>query len=327
MSAPRVLVTGGAGYIGSHAAKALKRAGFEPVVYDDLSRGHRELVRFGPLEIGSILDGQRLREVVERHQPVGIVHFAAFAYVEESMRAPSLYFANNVGGSAVLIHEAVRAGRLPIVFSSTCAVYGNAAQIPVDESAPIAPVSPYGESKALVETLLQRAATHEGLTSIALRYFNAAGADPDAEIGEWHEPEPHLIPRVLDAAGDPTQSITVNGLDWPTADGSCIRDYIHVVDLADAHVRALRYLLDGGASTACNLSAGVGSSVLEIIRATERVSGRTIRVEIGPRRDGDPARVIGNPALATRLLSWTAQRSDVDTIVADAWRWHRRGAR
>jgi len=318
----RVLVTGGAGYIGSHTAKALAAAGFEPIVVDDLSRGHRELVRFGPFEQASILDGQRIRSIIDAWQPVGIVHFAAFAYVEESVEYPERYYLNNVAGSASVLHEALRGAPLPIVFSSTCAVYGNPLTIPVSESESIKPISPYGESKAMVERMLAQCHESRALPYIALRYFNAAGADPDAEIGEWHDPEPHLIPRILDVAMGRSALITVNGDDWDTEDGSCVRDYVHVCDLADAHVLALKHLLNGGASGAYNLSGGVGSSVKQIIAAAEAVCAKPLTVRFGPRRAGDPARIVGTAERARQDLGWAATRSSPSQIIQDAWRWH-----
>jgi UDP-arabinose 4-epimerase len=324
VSAPCVLVTGGAGYIGSHTAKALLAAGYEPVVVDDLSRGHRELVRFGPFEQASILDAARMRQILDRYQPVGVIHFAAFAFVEESVAEPEKYWLNNVAGSANLIAQMLQgqATPPPLVFSSTCAVYGNPLAIPVSEAESIKPISPYGESKAVVEQMLKSCHASQRLNYIALRYFNAAGADPDAEIGEWHEPEPHLIPRVLDVALGRSDSITVNGDDWPTPDGSCVRDYVHVCDLADAHVLALEHLRNGGASGAYNLSAEIGFSVREVIQAAEAVCGRKLSVNVGARRAGDPARIVGSAQRAKADLGWVAKRSSITQIIEDAWRWH-----
>jgi len=321
MSQRCVLVTGGAGYIGSHTAKALQAAGFEPVVFDDLSRGHREMVRFGPLEVGSILDQSRLREVIERYDPVGVIHFAALAYVGESVLEPARYFSTNVAGSAALINELVHAKPLPLVFSSTCAVYGNPLVVPVNERAAIAPLSPYGESKAMVERMLHASHLAHALPYIALRYFNAAGADPDGELGEWHEPEPHLIPRVI-AAALAHETVEIHGGDWPTLDGSCVRDYVHVSDLADAHVLALESLLAGGDSGAFNLSSGLGFSVREVIRAVEAACGHSIRVNVGERRAGDPATVVGIAERAMARFGWQARRSTLTQIIEDAWRWH-----
>lgn len=326
MSAKCVLVTGGAGYIGSHTAKALLAAGYEPVVVDDLSRGHRELVRFGPFEHASILDASRLREILDQYQPVGVIHFAAFAFVEESVAEPEKYWLNNVAGSATLIAQMMqgRASPPPLVFSSTCAIYGNPLTIPVSEAESIKPISPYGESKAMVERMLQSCHASNRLNYIALRYFNAAGADPEAQIGEWHEPEPHLIPRVLDVALGRSASITVNGDDWPTPDGSCVRDYVHVCDLADAHVLALEHLRRGGASGAYNLSAEIGFSVREVINAAEAVCGQKLKVNTGARRAGDPARIVGSAQRARVDLGWVAKRSSIEQIIEDAWRWHQK---
>ncbi|MDX1594787.1 MAG: UDP-glucose 4-epimerase GalE, partial [Gammaproteobacteria bacterium] len=283
----RVLVTGGAGYVGSHACKALSAAGHEPVVYDNLVYGHRDLVRWGPLEEGDMADRGRLDEVLSAWQPDAAMHFAAYAYVGESVAEPGKYWANNVHGTLVLL-EALRAHGIDrLVFSSTCAVYGEPSRVPIPEDHVQWPVNPYGWSKLAAERMLADFHLAHGLRSVALRYFNAAGADPEAETGEHHEPETHLIPLVLDAALGKRQEITVFGGDYPTPDGTCIRDYIHVSDLADAHVIALDWLGERDAAVAFNLGNGRGFSVREVIDCARRITGRPIAVGDGPRRDGD----------------------------------------
>ena len=316
----KILVTGGAGYIGSHACKALASKGYQPVAYDNLSRGNRWTVKWGPLEEGDIRDEMRLREVLHRYQPVAVMHFAALAYVGESVEQPLLYYDNNVCGSATLFHAIIRTRLIPIVFSSTCATYGVPEKIPISEEHPQRPVNPYGFSKLVVEQMLADLRRAHGLRSVALRYFNAAGADPEGEIGEVHDPEPHLIPRVLVAARDGT-AVAVYGNDYDTADGTCIRDYIHVTDIADAHVRALDYLQSGGSSCALNLANATGYSVMDVIRAAQRVTGEPIRVEKAQRRSGDPPVLIGAAARALAVLGWTPTRSTVDMQIADAWSW------
>ncbi len=322
-----VLVTGGAGYVGSHACKALATAGYRPVVLDDLSRGHAAAVQWGPLEVGSIADRARLDAVLERHRPSAVLHFAAFAYVGESMSEPLAYYRNNVGGTVTLL-EAMRdhaIGRL--VFSSTCATYGVPRELPIPESHPQEPINPYGRSKLMVERILADVDAAHGLRSIALRYFNAAGADPDGEIGEQHEPETHLVPLVLEAAAGRRERVTIHGTDYDTPDGTCLRDYIHVTDLAEAHVLALRALEHGAASTAYNLGNGRGFSVREVIRAVERVTGREVPVASGPRRAGDPAALVGSAVRAMQELGWSPRHADLEQIVATAWAWMRRADR
>jgi UDP-glucose-4-epimerase GalE len=319
-SASHILVTGGAGFIGSHAAKALARRGFVPVVYDNLSRGHRDLVKFGPLEVGDIGDQARVRAVLEKYRPVAVMHFAALAYVGESVEQPELYQRNNVSGSKGLLEALIQYKPLPFVFSSTCATYGMPKHIPITEGHPQQPINPYGETKLKVEGMLRDLGREHGLPWIALRYFNAAGSDPEAEIGEVHDPETHLIPLMLMAARDGTTA-KIFGADYDTPDGTCVRDYVHVSDIADAHVRALDYLMAGGASAALNLANSRGYSVKEVIAECERVSGRAIAREISPRRPGDPATLIGSAARAREVLGWMPQRSALETQIADAWRW------
>jgi UDP-arabinose 4-epimerase len=316
----KILVTGGAGYIGSHACKALAAGGFEPVTYDNLSRGNRWAVKWGPLEVGDIADEKRLREILDRHQPVAVVHFAALAYVGESVENPNLYYQNNVCGSATLLRTVTRWKSIPLVFSSTCATYGVPEKVPIPEEHPQHPINPYGFSKLVVERILADLDQAYGLRSVSLRYFNAAGADPEGEIGEAHNPETHLIPLVLAAARDGT-AITVFGNDYDTQDGTCVRDYIHVADLAAAHVKALEYLLAGGKTCALNLANSHGSSVLEVIETAQRVCGKSIGVKNGPRRPGDPAVLVGLADRARTLLGWMPTRSALELQIADAWNW------
>jgi len=317
-----VLITGGAGYVGSHACKALARAGHTPVVYDSLIRGHRELVKWGPLEIGDIHDRARLIDVMNRHRPVAVMHFASFILVGESVEKPDLYEENIVGGTASLVDAMAAAGVNTLVVSSSAAVYGNPARVPVTEDEPCRPVNPYGVSKLRMEHLLAAAEKTHGLAWVALRYFNAAGADPDGETGEWHEPETHLIPRVLDAALGRDASITINGNDYPTPDGTCVRDYIHVSDLADAHLLAWRYAIGHRGGAAFNLGSSRGFSVREVVDTARTMTGRSIPVTFGPRREGDPPVLVADSARARRILGWAPRRSDLAAQIEDAWAWH-----
>jgi len=321
-----VLVTGGAGYIGSHACKALARAGYVPVTYDNLSAGHRWAVRWGPLEVGDIQDPERLDAVLARHRPEAVMHFAAFLEVAESVRNPTKYFRNNTAGALTLIEAMLRRDVKRIVFSSTCAVHGVPDTVPIAEDTPRNPINPYGASKLMVERMLADCGAAHGLQWTALRYFNASGCDPDGETGEAHDPEPHLIPRALMAAEGTLKDFQVFGTDYATPDGTCVRDYIHVSDLADAHVAALGYLADGGASTPINLGVGRGFSVREIIDAVERVTGRKVPATYGPRRQGDPDMLVADPALARRVLAFRPRFTEIDRIVETAWAWHSRHA-
>jgi UDP-glucose-4-epimerase GalE len=320
----RVLVTGGAGYIGSHACKALKAAGLMPVAYDNLSRGHRELVLYGPLEEGDIRDGKRLAEVLSRHKPVAVMHFAALAYVGESVAAPLLYYDNNFSGGLTLLEAARNAGIDKFVFSSSCATYGTPERQPISEDAPQSPINPYGRTKLMLEEALYDCGAAWGLRSVMLRYFNACGADSSGEIGERHDPEPHLIPRVLMAAAGEIDAIDVFGTDYPTADGTAVRDYIHVCDLADAHVAALRYLLSDGATIALNLGTGRGHSVREVIAAARRATARDIPVRYGARREGDPPMLVADSSLAKTTLGFEPKWLDIERIIASAWKWRQR---
>ncbi|MDE2166444.1 MAG: UDP-glucose 4-epimerase GalE [Alphaproteobacteria bacterium] len=317
-----ILVTGGAGYIGSHACKALARAGYEPVAYDSLVRGHRAAVRWGPLVEGDLADRTLLMATLKQHRIAAVMHFAAFAYVEESVREPALYFHNNVINTLGLFEAMHEADVAQIVFSSTCATYGVPERVPIAEDAPQRPVNPYGEGKLMVERALHWLDAAYGLKYVALRYFNAAGADPDGEIGEDHDPETHLVPLVLQAALKQRAQINIYGTDYPTPDGTAIRDYIHVQDLAEAHVRALQYLESGGASAALNLGTGTGHSVRETIACAERVTGLSIPKREAPRRAGDPPALVADPRRARTALGWQPRLSDLDTIVATAWAWH-----
>lgn len=313
-----ILVTGGAGYIGSHAARALRRSGYEVVIYDNLSTGFPRLAHGFELVEGDIADAARLRPVLARADAV--MHFAAHAYVGESVENPRKYFQNNVLGALSLLNSTLDAGIRRFVFSSTCAVYGIPARIPIDEQTLRNPVNPYGASKLFFENALEAYSRAYGIHSISLRYFNAAGADESGEIGELHDPEPHLIPLALAATTEHGRGLKVFGSDYSTPDGSCVRDYVHVTDLAHAHVRALQYLEKGGDSLAINLGTGKGRSVLEVIRAAESVTGQAVRRDIEPRRPGDPPALVADPSKAQRVLGWTAQRNLAD-IVSSAWNW------
>lgn len=323
MSAPAVLVTGGAGFVGSHAAKSLARAGYLPVSYDDLSNGSRDAVRWGPLEQGSLEEAARLAEVLDRYRPIAVLHFAAFIEVADSMRDPVRFYRNNVGGSLALLHAMLAAGIEALIFSSTAAVYGEPHTTPIPESHPLAPINPYGVGKMLVERIIADAHAAGGPTFCALRYFNAAGADPDGELRENHRPETHLIPLAIDAALGKLPEISVFGEDYPTEDGTCIRDYSHVSDLADAHVLALERILEGGEPLVANLGTGAGSSVREVLSTVGTVTGRPVPVRTGPRRAGDPATLVADPSRAMRELGWRPTRSDLTTIVQDACRSRR----
>jgi UDP-arabinose 4-epimerase len=322
--AKNILVTGGAGYIGSHACKALARAGYTPIAYDNLVHGHRDAVRWGPFVEGDLGDAARLADTLARHEVAAVIHFAAFAYVGESMEKPQLYFRNNVVNTLALLDAMLTAGLRHIVFSSSCATYGTPARVPITEDTPQRPVNPYGESKLICERAIHWYGEAYRMSYAALRYFNAAGADPDGEIGEAHEPETHLVPLVLATALGRRAQIDIYGTDYPTPDGSAVRDYIHVQDLAEAHVAALGHLLDGGASLALNLGTGAGHSVREVIAAAERVTGRRIARREMARRAGDPPVLVADVARARAALGWQARMSGLDGILGTAWAWHNR---
>jgi UDP-glucose-4-epimerase GalE len=321
-SAPAVLVTGGAGYIGSHAAKALDAAGYRVIVYDNLVAGHRAAVKHGELVEGDIADVPLLRAVMREHQVVGVMHFAAFLDVGESVREPIRYYRNNVIGALGVLEAMAAENVRNFVFSSTCATYGEPIETPITEAHPQKPINSYGETKLAVEHALPHLQAAHGLCWVALRYFNASGADPDGEIGEDHSPEIHLIPRTIEAATG-GRGLQVFGDDYPTPDGTCLRDYVHVTDLADAHVRALEALRDTGKSGAYNLGTGRPHSVREVIDAVERITGRTVPWSLAPRRPGDPAVLYASAHKAHAELHWTPRYADLDTIVRTAWDWHR----
>jgi len=319
-----ILVTGGAGYIGSHACKALAAAGYRPVTLDNFVYGHRWAVEWGPLVEGDLADGTLLRKVLTEYEIAAVMHFAAFAYVGESMQHPGKYFRNNVANTVTLLDAMVETGVRDIVFSSTCATYGIPDSVPIAEDHPQRPVNPYGESKLFIERALGWYGTAHGIRSASLRYFNAAGADPDGEIGEDHDPETHLIPLVIQAALGQRPQVEIFGTHYATPDGSAIRDYIHVTDLAAAHVTALDRLIDGTASFALNLGTGTGHSVKEVIAMVERVSGRSVNAKESARRPGDPPILVAKPGLAAEVLDWEPRHSDLETIVSTALQWHGR---
>jgi UDP-glucose-4-epimerase len=316
-----VLVVGGAGYIGSHTCLHLSRKGFLPIVYDNLTNGHSEFVKWGPLERGDIRDRARLGEVLQKHRPAAIMHFAALIEVGESVKDPVAFYENNVIGSLTLLSAAQAAGIKAFVFSSTCATYGLPEQVPMDETHSQAPINPYGRTKWIIEQALKDYDAFTGFRSAILRYFNAAGADFEGRIGEWHTPETHAIPLAIEAALGRRQGFKVFGTDYDTRDGTCVRDYIHVMDLADAHVRALQYLLDGGASVALNLGTGTGTTVKELLDTIKRVSGRDFPVEQTDRRPGDSPALVANNEKAQQILGWEP-RCTLEQIIETAWKWH-----
>ena len=313
---PKILVTGGAGYIGSITAYHLIKRGFDVLVADDLSRGHRDAVPANCLNVVRLQETGAIAKLLEGVDAV--VHFAAYISVGESTREPELYFANNIGGSLSLFEAMARANVKRLVFSSTAAVYGDPPKSPIPEDSPFVPVSPYGESKAMVERILADLDHYRGLRSVVLRYFNACGAEPEANLGERHDPETHLIPLLFRAAmtGEPVQ---IFGDDYPTVDGTCVRDYIHVSDLASAHIAALDHLMSGGASAQFNVGTGRGNTVLEALRAVEEISGRKVPYKIAPRRDGDSPSLVANSQKLQQTLGWQPVRSDLNQIVRDAW--------
>ena len=319
--ARHILVTGGAGYIGSHACKALSAAGYVPVTLDNLSTGWRDAVKFGPLEVADLLDRDALDRVFAAYRPEAVMHFAALSQVGESVAEPGLYWRNNVQGSLNLIEAAASAGCLDFVFSSTCATYGEHDRVLLDENTPQRPTNPYGASKRAVEEILTGFAAARGMRSVIFRYFNDAGADPDGEIGESHDPETHLIPLAIDAALGRRGALTVFGADYPTPDGTCVRDYVHVCDLVGAHLLGLEWLRDGKPSTAFNLGSGRGYSVKEVIEAAADVTGRPVPVRIGARRTGDCASLVSGSARAANELGWTPKFQDLRTMIAHAAAW------
>lgn len=319
----RVLVTGGAGYVGSHTVWELIEAGHEPAVFDDLSKGHRAAVPEGvPLFVGSLADADALDDAFQSFRPDAVMHFAGSTQVGESVTNPGLYFRNNIGGGLNLLDAMVRAGVKSIVFSSTAAVYGEPSKVPIPEDHPKAPTNPYGESKLYFEAILKRYEIAHGIRSTALRYFNAAGAHPSGRIGEDHTPETHLIPIVLQVALGQRDQVTVFGNDYPTDDGTCVRDYVHVCDLASAHILALEAMADGAPSDAYNLGNGKGFSVKQVIDVAEKVVGKPIARTEGTRRAGDPAVLVASSDKARTQLGWRPAYPDLETIIETAWRWH-----
>lgn len=319
-----VLVTGGAGYVGSHCCKLFARAGWNVVTLDNLSRGWRDAVRWGPLIECDIRDSVDVQRALEKHQPDLVAHFAALAYVGESVENPAIYYENNTAGTLSLLNGMRAAGCRHILFSSTCASYGVPQYIPLDESHPQAPINPYGWSKMIIERMLEDFGRAYGIGSVSLRYFNAAGADPEGEIGERHEPETHAIPLAIEAACRTDRPFTILGMDFPTPDGSAIRDYVHVNDLARAHLLAGEMLLERGGTHVFNLGTGVGTSVLELIEAVERVARNKAVVRRGPRREGDPAKLVASFGKAERELGWRPQHSGIDFIIKTALEWRDR---
>ena len=320
-----VLVTGGAGYIGSHACKVLRDQGYVPVTYDNLSTGWEDAVKFGPFERGDLHDRARLDEVFAKHQPIAVMHFAAFSQVGEAMREPGKYWHNNVGGSLVLIEAAVAAGCLNFVFSSTCATYGDQDGVVLDENSAQMPLNAYGASKRAIEDILTDFGASDGLNSVIFRYFNVAGCDPDGEVGEFHQPETHLIPLMLDAIEGKRPALTVFGTDYPTPDGTCIRDYVHVMDLVDAHVLGLKWLEDGKGSRVFNLGTGKGFSVREVIDHSSSVTNKPVPIVEGDRRAGDAVALVSGSTRANAELGWSPERSTLQRMISDAWRWHQNG--
>ena len=319
-----ILVTGGAGFIGSHACKALAAAGFRPVVFDNLSMGHRHAVKWGPLVVGDVGDAEALRRVFGDYSIAGVLHFAASAYVGESVGVPLRYYRNNVATTMTLLEVMVEAGVPPLVFSSSCATYGTPTEVPIPVSHEQRPINPYGWTKLMGEQMIRDAGHAHGLRSVILRYFNAAGADPDGDLCEEHDPETHLIPLVLQAASGRRPNIGVFGRDYDTPDGTCVRDYIHIEDLCSAHWLALQSLMGGAGSQAYNLGNGQGFSVQEVIDTAQQVTGRSIAVVNGPRRAGDPARLVADSSLIREKLGWQPRYADLATIVAHAWAWETR---
>jgi UDP-glucose 4-epimerase len=318
-----VLVTGGAGYVGSHTCKALAQAGYKPVTFDNMSNGHVDFVRWGPLVVGDVHNKRLLDQTLKVYQPVGVIHFAASIEVADSIKNPAGCFYNNVGGSAALISACQHNNVDVLVFSSTCAVYGNPTTETLRENHPLNPISPYGLSKLMVEQMLEQVEATGDIRSARLRYFNAAGADHDGQIGESHEPETHVIPLALAAALGESEGFNIFGTDYPTPDGTAIRDYIHVTDLAEAHVKALQHLLNGEPGFVANLGTGKGVSVSELLGRIQTHTGKNFTPRVAARRPGDPSQLVADPAFAQDLLDWTADRS-IDQILADALKWQTR---
>jgi UDP-glucose 4-epimerase len=322
---PAVLVTGGAGYIGSHACKVLSKAGYLPVTVDNLVTGWARAVKFGPFAQADLLDAAALDVVFATYRPIAVMHFAALSQVGEASRDPGRYWRNNVMGSLNLVEAMLRAGCKQIVFSSTCATYGDQDGVVLDEDSPQRPMNAYGASKRAVEDILRNFSASHGLEAVIFRYFNVAGADPEAEIGEWHQPETHLIPVMIEAAAGRREALVIHGKDYPTHDGTCIRDYVHVMDLVDAHVLGLEWLRAGRGSRVFNLGTGVGFSVAEVIRQCRAGTGRRVPHVYGPRREGDAACLVSGSRRASEELGWVQERSSLKQMIEDAWRWYQTG--
>ena len=320
MTAKTVLVTGGAGYVGSHACKALAAAGYTPVAFDNLNTGHRELVKWGPLEVGDVCDDAALQKVMAHYEPVAVMHFAALTVVSESVAQPARYRRVNVGGTATLLAAMRTHGIGRLIVSGTCAVYGLPTDNPITEATALAPINPYGETKLAVENLVADAAKDGALSWVVLRYFNAAGADPEGETGEWHEPETHLIPNILHAAAGRGAPLQLYGDDYATPDGTCVRDYVHVCDIAAAHVAALNYVDVSPGGHVFNLGSGRGFSVREVIDAARTITGLPIPVTVGPRRAGDSAVLVADSSKVRRALAWAPRATLLDQV-RDAWNW------
>ena len=320
-----ILVTGGAGYIGSHACKALKEAGCVPVTFDSLETGWRDAVKFGPFVQSELSDRAALDAAFATYKPAAVMHFAALSQVGESMKDPGKYWRNNVLGSLTLIEAAVSAGCLDFVFSSTCATYGDQDNVVLDEDSAQMPINAYGASKRAIEDVLRDFEAAYGLRHVIFRYFNVAGADPDGEVGEFHDPETHLIPLMLDAIAGKRDALTVYGTDYDTPDGTCIRDYVHVCDLVDAHVLGLKWLQEGKGSRVFNLGTGSGFSVREVIDHSGAVTNQAVPVTDGPRRPGDCTKLVSGSTRAETELGWAPKRSTLDAMITDAWRWHQTG--
>jgi UDP-glucose-4-epimerase GalE len=318
-----ILVTGGAGYIGSHTCKALFNNGYKPVVYDNLSQGHRDFVRWGPFEKGDICDIKKLNKVMRKYDFVAVIHFAAHAYVGESVLDPKKYYTNNVFGSLTLFNAMLQNNIDSVVFSSTCATYGSPKMVAISEEVPQLPLNPYGNSKLMIERILKDYDSAYNIKSISLRYFNAAGADPDGDVGEDHFPETHLIPAVYDSSVS-KKEIVIFGNDYETNDGTCVRDYVHVSDLAEAHLLSLKYLLDHKHSDQFNLGLNRGYSVLEIINAIKKYVNIDVTTKFGQRRIGDPAFLVSNASKAEKILGWKPNFDDIEIIIDHSWNWHKK---
>jgi UDP-glucose 4-epimerase len=319
-----ILIAGGAGYIGAHANKILNERGYETVVYDNLSRGHREFAKWGHFVQGDLADKDQLRLCFKTYPIDAVMHYCAFCYVGESVDHPAEYYHNNVVNTLNLLDVMVECGVKYFIFSSTCSTYGNPLQIPMTEDHPQQPINPYGKSKLMVEQILKDYDAAYGIRHVCLRYFNAAGADPAGEIGEWHEPEPHLIPLVLKVAAGQRGDVQIYGTDYETPDGTCIRDYIHINDLAVAHILALEYLKRGSSSDAFNLGNGNGFSVKEVIHAAEQITGKSIKVVEAGRRHGDPPILVGSADKVRKILGWQPQYTSLDEIIKTAWTWQKK---